>query len=239
MTVQLIKDGLRVDGRRPDELRPFSIKVGVIRGAAGSCFIEWGRNKILAAVQGPREVLPRHEASPYGAIVRCRYAMAPFSSLEGHGRAGPTRRSIEISKVIAEALEGVILREAYPNTAIDFFIDVLEGDGSTRCIGITAAGCALAAAGIEARGIPLALSAGKIDGVICIDMSKVEDNFGEADMPIALLPHDDGFEIILAQLDGAMTRDEISTALEMVLAKAHVVRDAQLAALRAAYGVMR
>jgi len=43
-------EGRRIDGRRLDELRPISIKVGALTRADGSAFVEWGENKVMAAV---------------------------------------------------------------------------------------------------------------------------------------------------------------------------------------------
>jgi exosome complex component RRP41 len=54
------KDGLRADGRRPDELRPIRIEAGVLANADGSAYVEWGNNKIIAAVFGPREAQPKY-----------------------------------------------------------------------------------------------------------------------------------------------------------------------------------
>ena len=57
--ISFFKDGLRLDGRRADELRPVKIEVGILERADGSCYIEMGGNKVIAAVYGPREVHPR------------------------------------------------------------------------------------------------------------------------------------------------------------------------------------
>ncbi|MDD1742396.1 MAG: exosome complex exonuclease Rrp41, partial [Methanotrichaceae archaeon] len=54
------QEGLRLDGRQPTELRPLKIEAGVLARADGSCYIEMGGNKVIAAVYGPREVHPRH-----------------------------------------------------------------------------------------------------------------------------------------------------------------------------------
>ncbi|MCX8171676.1 MAG: exosome complex exonuclease Rrp41, partial [Candidatus Bathyarchaeota archaeon] len=71
--IRLIDEkGLRVDGRKPNELRPIKMEVGVLSNADGSAYIEQGKNKILAAVYGPREVHPRHLALPDRALLRCR-----------------------------------------------------------------------------------------------------------------------------------------------------------------------
>src|SRR3989344_5708895 len=99
--------GKRRDGRTVDETRPIKIKVGVVERSNGSALVEWGANKAIAAVYGPREVIPRHKANPYKAIVRFYYRMAPFSVPE-HKNPRPGRREIEISKVCSEALERAV-----------------------------------------------------------------------------------------------------------------------------------
>ncbi len=57
------KKGIRLDGRKADELRPLKLQVGVLSNADGSAYIEHGKNKILAAAFGPREMHPKHLVS--------------------------------------------------------------------------------------------------------------------------------------------------------------------------------
>jgi exosome complex component RRP41 len=64
------ENGLRLDGRRVDEMRPMTIEVGVLSRADGSCYLEWGKNKVLAGVFGPRELHPRRLQRPNVALVR-------------------------------------------------------------------------------------------------------------------------------------------------------------------------
>ena len=106
---ELIKNGKRLDGRSPTDLRKIKIEAFVLKNADGSAYIEWGNNKIIAGVYGPKEALPKHVQDPEKAIIKCRYQMSPFSSLEDHGRSGPNRRSIEISKVTKEVFENVVM----------------------------------------------------------------------------------------------------------------------------------
>ena len=74
--IKLIDDnGIRIDGRRVDELRPIKIEAGVLKRADGSAYVEFGKNKVLAAVYGPRECHPRHMQDPSKAIVQCKYNM--------------------------------------------------------------------------------------------------------------------------------------------------------------------
>lgn len=48
--------GLRVDGRRPHELRKVQCQVGIFKQADGSSFLEQGNTKVLASVYGPHDV---------------------------------------------------------------------------------------------------------------------------------------------------------------------------------------
>jgi len=232
--MKLIVDGKRLDGRSLSDLRtPLAIRAGVLNKADGSAYIEWGNNKILAAVYGPKECIPRHDINPYKAVVRCRYAMSPFASFEEHGRTGPNRRSREISKVIQEVFENVILAEQFPKTAIDIFIEVLQADGGTRVAGLTAAAVALADAGIPMKDVVAGIAAGKIDGQIAVDFGKYEDNFGESDMPFAISLRTG--EILLFQMDGMLTKDEIAKAIDMAFEGAKKVNELQVKALKARY----
>ncbi len=140
---KLIDDkGIRIDGRRLDQLRTIKLEVGILDKADGSAYIEQGKNKILVGVYGPREAHPKHIALPDRAVLRCRYRMAPFSVDERKNPA-PSRREMELSKVIRESLESVVLTDLYPRTTIDVFIEVLQSDGGSRCAGITAASLTL------------------------------------------------------------------------------------------------
>jgi exosome complex component RRP41 len=226
------EDGLRVDGRRPRDLRSIKMEVGVLSNADGSAYIEQGRNKILAAVYGPREVHPRHLALPDRALLRCRYHMAPFS-VEERKSPAPSRREIELSKVIKEALEPAIFLEKFPRTSIDIFIEVLQADGGTRCAGTTVAALALADAGIPMRDLVVACAAGKVDGVLVLDLNDIEDKEGEADVPVAYMPNL-GL-ISLLQMDGSLTIEEFNQALNLAIEGCKQIYNLQREALRARY----
>jgi exosome complex component RRP41 len=212
---QLIIDGKRLDGRDFEELRPIKIEAGVLKRADGSCYLEMGRNKVVAAVYGPREVHPRHLQDPSKAIIRYRYNMAPFS-VEERKRPGPDRRSVEISKVSREALEPIIMKELFPRSGIDIFVEVLQADAGTRTACLNAASVALVDAGIAMKGIVTAVAVAKVDGHLVLDPMKEEDNYGEADLPFAFVIRNGRIEsIALLQMDGRMTADEVKRALEM------------------------
>jgi exosome complex component RRP41 len=227
-------DGTRIDGRRPEELRPIKIEASVLNKADGSAYVEWGQNKVLAAVYGPREVHPRHLQRPDRGIVQVRYNMAPFS-VEERKRPGPDRRSTEISKVISEAFTNVLFLNDFPRTSVDVFIEILEADAGTRCAGITAASVALADAGIPMRDLVAACAAGKVEGQMVLDLGKEEDNHGQADLPMAVVPRTG--EIVLLQMDGDLTPEELDKAMEMNMNACKSVYDLQRDALRRRYSV--
>jgi len=225
-------DGRRLDGRKPDELRPVRIEAGVLRRADGSAYMEWGGNKVLAAVYGPREAHPRHLQDPARALVQCRYNMAPFS-VSDRKRPGPDRRSVEISKVISEAFSSVVFKEQFPRTSVDIFIEVLQADAGTRCAGLTAASVALADAGVPMRDLLASCASGKIDGVVCLDLNKEEDNFGDADCPVAVVPRTG--EVVLLQMDGHLSYDEFQKAMDLSIGAIHRLYELQRDALRRRY----
>src|SRR5487761_22415 len=226
------EQGLRVDGRKIDEMRPVKIEVGILKNADGSAYIEFGKNKILAAVYGPKEVHPKHNALPDRSLLRCRYHMVPFSTEERKNPA-PSRREIEISKVIRDALQPALMLEDYPRTVIDVFVEVLQSDGGSRCAGISAASVALADAGINMRDLVSACAAGKVAGQVVLDVDDTEDKEGQADLPIAIMPSLD--EVTLLQLDGQLNEEEFSKAFDYAIKGCRHVYQLQREALIGRY----
>lgn len=208
------EDGRRVDGRKLDEIRPLKMKIGLLKNADGSAQVELGRTRVLAAVFGPRELHPKHLSLPDRALIRCRYHMAPFS-VEQRKSPAPSRREVELSKVIREALGPALFPELYPRTVIDVFVEVLEADGSTRCASIIAGALALADAGIPMRDLVAAIAVGKVEGKLVLDVMDVEDKLGEADMPVALMPSKK--VVTLLQMDGTLSEEEFKEAFNLAV----------------------
>ena len=226
---KLIDDnGKRLDGRAWNELRPVSLKVGLLKNADGSAYIEWGKNKIMAAVYGPKEVHPKHQVLPDRALLRCRYHMAPFSVDERKNPA-PSRREIEISKVIREALVPAVIVEDYPRTAIEVWVEVLQSDGGSRVAGITAASLALVDAGINMRDLVVGCSCGLLGDQVVSDLDDTEDKEGNGDMPVAIMPNLVLFNVI--ELYVIYTREQFQKAFELAIEKGKQVYGMQREAL--------
>ena len=226
------ENGIRCDGRKIDQIRNVSIKVGILKNADGSAYIEFGKNKILAGVFGPRDVHPKHMADQDSGILRCRYHMSPFSVTERKNPA-PSRREIEISKVIKEALQPAVILKDFPRTVVDVFIEVLQADGGSRCAALDAASVALVDAGIPMRDLVSACAAGKVADKIVLDVNDEEDKEGQADMPVAYMPNLS--KITLMQLDGILTPDEYKKCLETAIGGCKQVYEIQKKALMEKY----
>ncbi|MDO8647222.1 MAG: exosome complex exonuclease Rrp41 [Candidatus Diapherotrites archaeon] len=227
------KQGKRLDGRTVDETRPIKIKVGVVPNADGSAYLEWGQNKVIAAVYGPRECLPKHTANPYKAMVRYTYRMATFS-VPDRKNPRPGRRDVEISKVSSEAFERAIFTEKFPNTAIDIYVEVLDSNAGTRIAALTTAAVAVADAGIPMRDMIAGVAVGKAGGNIIVDLNKYEEDAPDAvDIPIAILPNSE--EIVLLQMDGLLSKKEWVEARTKAFAAIKKVHELQKQALLEKY----
>lgn len=209
---KMIVNEKRLDGRKLEEFRKITVEIGVLKRAGGSAIFKFGDTYALSAVYGPKTLHPRHLQDPQKTVLRCRYSMAPFSSQE-RIRPGKSRRAIEISKVLKEALSNVISFEDYPKTGIDVFVEILQADASTRCAGLNAASLALAEAGIPMKNFISSCTVGKVDGKVILDVGGPEDQFGDVDMSVATIGDEN--KIVLLQMDGIITRKEFTKMIKL------------------------
>ncbi len=230
--VLLDENGLRNDGRRWDELRPLRMEVGVLKKPVGSAIVEMGKTKVIAAVYGPKEAVPKHTALPDRALLRVAYRMASFS-VDERKKPQPSRREIELSKVIKEALEPALFLDYFPRTIIEVYIMVLQADGGTRTASINAASLALADAGIPMKGLVSSVAVGFIGEQIVVDLNYLEDGYGDADIPMAMIPVTG--EITLLQMDGRVPPDLFEKSLDVGKKAIMKIYEEQKKALRSRY----
>lgn len=228
----MTKDFKRPDGRKHDETRPMTAKVGIIPNADGSAMFSFGDTIAIAAVYGPKKMHPQHQQDPEKGTLRCNYNMLSFSVTE-RIRPGPSRRSTEISKVTEWALEPVLLIDKYSNMVIDVHIQILQANASTRCAGINAAALALAHAGIPMKDLVSSVSIGKLDKQIVADLSKAEEDWeegeGATDIPITMTPRE---EITHIQLDGKISKEELEQVIELARKTTKKIYELQKKALK-------
>jgi exosome complex component RRP41 len=233
------KEFKRTDGRKVDEIRKMSAKVGVVPNADGSAMFSFGEGKdatvAIAAVYGPKKMHPQHKQDPTSGTLRCSYEMLSFSVSE-RIRPGPSRRSTEISKITEWALEPIIMIERYPNTVIDVHINIIQANASTRCAGINAAAMALAHAGVPMKDIVSSVSIGKLDKQLVVDVNKDEEDWeegeGATDIPITM---NSGEEITHIQLDGKITKEELKEVIKLAKKARKEIYEVQKKALKEVY----
>lgn len=209
----LFVDGERPDGRSPEDMREVSMEVGPLNRADGSAFVEIGDTRIMAAVEGPKELHPQHLQKADRALLQAKYNMAAFS-VDDRMSPKPSRRSKEISMVTRQALAPAVKLKRFPKAAIKVHVEVLEADASTRVTGITAAGLALADAGIPMEGLVQASAVGKLEDTMVLDVAGEEDAYGKADIPVATI-NGDIDRTTLLQMDGDITAQDVSEGLEL------------------------
>jgi len=226
----------RLDKRKFDETREIEAKVGVIPNADGSAYFRIGNTIAYAAVYGPRNLFPRFLQNPTRGILRCNYNMMPFSSRGERVRPGGSRRSKEISMVTEKALLPVLDLEEYPNSVVDVFIELIQTEAGSRCAGICAASMALADAGLKMKDLVAAVSVGRVDDKLLVDLDYSEESYDDgpvADIPVAMMPTSG--KISLLQMDGPVSKEELMKLLEMAKKTCKHIYEIQKDALKKRY----
>ena len=162
--------------------------------------------------------------------------MMPFSSVGERVRPGGSRRSKEISMVTQKALLPVLDLDEFPNSVIDVFIELPETEAGSRCAGITAAAMALADAGLRMKDLVAAVSVGRVDDKIVVDLDYSEESYENgpvADIPVAVMPNSG--KITLLQMDGIISPEQLAKAIEMAKATCLKIAAVQRAALKEKY----
>ncbi|CAB3225964.1 unnamed protein product [Arctia plantaginis] len=187
----LSSQGLRLDGRRPNELRRIRCKLGVFTQPDGSAYLEQGNTKVLAAVYGPHQAA-KSKSLQDGVVVNCQYSMATFSTGERKNRPRGDRKSQEMSMHLRQALTAAIKTELYPRSQIDIYVEVLQEDGGAYCACVNAATLALIDAGIPLRAYACACSASMAwrngEPEPLVDVGHVEEAAGGVVLTVASLP---------------------------------------------------
>jgi len=225
----------RLDDRKFDELRLIEAKAGVIPNADGSAYFKIGNTVAYAAVYGPRELHPKFLQNPKTGLVRCHYTMLPFSGSGERIRPGRSRRSQEISKVMAASLSPVIDLTAFPNSVVDIFVELPQTDAGTRCAAISAASIALADAGIPMKDMISSVAVGQVDGTVLADLNYDEEAYDAivSDIPMAMLHNTK--EITLLQMDGEISKEDLIKSLEIAKIACEKIYQIQVKALKDKY----
>jgi ribonuclease PH len=189
---------MRLDRRRPDELRPTVITPNFVEHAEGSVLIEVGRTRVIctASVEDRVPMFLRNSGKGW---VTAEYGMLPRATSTrttreaSAGKVGG--RTQEIQRLIGRSLRSVTRLTEVGERTIWVDCDVIQADGGTRTAAITGGFVALALALQKLReqgligAVPLndyvaATSVGRVDGEPLLDLAYDEDSRAEVDMNV-------------------------------------------------------
>lgn len=210
-------------------LREIELSRGVLKYPEGSCRIRMGDTIVLATASVEEKVPPFLAGSGKGWVT-AEYNMLP--------RANRTRkrrdisnlkidgRSQEIQRLIGRSLRTCIDREKLGERTITIDCDVLQADGGTRTAAINAGFVALydACRGLVDKGLigenPIrffvgAVSVGKVNDRLILDLCYEEDSRAAVDMNIVLSESGDFIEIQGTGEETVFSRKELDGILEL------------------------
>jgi polyribonucleotide nucleotidyltransferase len=194
LRAQVLNSGHRVDGRKPNEVRPITIDTQVLPRAHGSALFTRGQTQALvAATLGTANDVQRldsiDEAQETTKSFMLHYNFPPFSTGEVRPMRGTSRREIGHGNLAERALQGVLPAfDEFPYT-IRIVSDVLESNGSSSMASVCGGSLALFDAGVPMRGAVAGVAMGLIkEGkkyAILTDILGTEDHLGDMDFKVA------------------------------------------------------
>jgi len=192
MRRKVIEEGVRLDGRRPDEIRALSAEVGIVPRAHGSGLFQRGETQVLNVttlgmlrMTQMIDTLDPEESKRYIH----HYNFPPFSTGEAGFMRGPKRREIGHGALAERALVPVIPDEDDFPYALRLVSDVLESNGSTSMASVCASTLSLMDAGVPIKapvaGIAMGMIAEGGEYVTLTDILGAEDALGDMDFKVA------------------------------------------------------
>jgi polyribonucleotide nucleotidyltransferase len=216
----IINEGIRADGRRSDEIRQITSRVGLLPRAHGSALFVRGETQALVAVTlgtaDDEQKIDSLEGETYKAFM-LHYNFPPFSVGEVKPLRSPGRREIGHGALAEKSLKMVIpAKEVFPYT-IRIVSDILESNGSSSMATVCGATLALMDAGVPIKAPVAGIAMGMVQEgdktVVLTDILGLEDHLGDMDFKVT------GTEegITAFQMDlktGGVGKDVMEKALE-------------------------
>ncbi|MEN3040621.1 MAG: polyribonucleotide nucleotidyltransferase [Bacteroidia bacterium] len=190
----ILNEGIRLDGRRPDEIRPIWCEVGILPRTHGSALFTRGETQALATVTlGTKqdEQIIDYATQQGTKKFLLQYNFPPFSTGEVKPLRAPSRREVGHSHLAERALRQVIPTEGdFADYTIRVVSDILESNGSSSMATVCAGCLALMDAGIPIKapvaGIAMGLIWSSSDRyAVLTDILGDEDALGDMDFKVA------------------------------------------------------
>ncbi|MEG4119390.1 polyribonucleotide nucleotidyltransferase [Microcoleus sp. N9_B4] len=194
MRKQILEDGVRVDGRKLDEVRPVSCRVGVLPSRVHGCALfNRGLTQVLSAATlgtpGDAQDLGDDLHPQQDKRYLHHYNFPPFSVGETKPMRSPGRREIGHGALAERALLPVLpSKEDFPYV-IRVVSEILSSDGSTSMGSVCASTLALMDAGVPlsqpVSGAAMGLIKEGDEVRILTDIQAIEDFLGDMDFKVA------------------------------------------------------
>ncbi len=188
----------RIDGRKPNELRPFKFVRGYTKHAAGSVLVSSGETTVLCTASWEKKVPPWKMGEGTGWVT-AEYDMLPAATntRRRRNRTKIDGRTQEIQRLIGRSLRSVVDLSILGENSILIDCDVLQADGGTRTASITGAYVALCDAVRVAKKngwikkSPIvdsvgATSVGRVGNKLLLDLNYEEDSTADVDMNVVM-----------------------------------------------------
>ena len=212
-------EGLRLDGRRPTELRSFTCDINVLQGKKnvdGSALFEIGGSKVLASVMGPREALDKTllSAEADQGFLSVRIHAAAFSSAGGERRARNERRLLEWSRLVEGTFASAMMTDTFPRSLVDVFVEVLNADGSVLSAIVNAVNLAVIDAGIPMRDHVVAVTVAYAQDTLLLDPNRMEESTAaSASVTLAYLARTN--HVIMTTAEPRMHADKLGALMRL------------------------
>jgi polyribonucleotide nucleotidyltransferase len=193
MRRQVVEDGVRVDGRKLDEVRPISCRVGILpRRVHGSGLFNRGQTQVMSVVTlgTPGEAQELDDLHPdEEKRYLHHYNMPPYSVGETKPMRSPGRREIGHGALAERALVPVLPRKEDFPYVIRVVSEVLSSNGSTSMGSVSGSTLALMDAGVPitkpVSGAAMGLIKEGDEIRILTDIQGIEDFLGDMDFKVA------------------------------------------------------
>ncbi len=189
---RILEEGVRIDGRKPEEVRPIHCEVGIVPRAHGSGLFQRGETQVLnIATLGMLHLVQQLDTVSPDETKRYmhHYYFPPYSTGEAYPIRGPRRREIGHGALAERALLPVIPSQEELPYALRLVSEVLSSNGSTSMASVCASTLSLLDAGIRIKepigGVAMGLIYQDGRHVTLTDILGAEDAFGDMDFKVA------------------------------------------------------
>ncbi|EMG48371.1 Exosome complex exonuclease RRP41 [Candida maltosa Xu316] len=216
-------EGLRIDGRRWNELRRFECRINTHPNSSdGSSYVEQGNTKVMCTVQGPVEPTLRSQQHSEHANVEVNLTIANFATFERKKRNKNEKRLIELKNLLEKTFEESIMINLYPRTNIIINVQVLSQDGGMLAAVANAITLAVIDAGIAMYDYVSSICCGLYDTTPLLDLNNLEEN-DMSSLTIGVIGKSEKLALLL--LEDKMPLDRLENILSIGIAGSHKIRE--------------